>query len=156
MVEAKAEVMSELRYASEFPDQEMFSGLSPSHSPKNLLPTVICCTSQMVTRVQLPQALQMQSEGSPLNRLHCTRKRELHRSRADSVSSLPQLDTSWSGDCSDPFISLESPVLSLFPITIKPSIGEEHRICGVSSERVSLAGTPTTGIYSSGNSHLPF
>lgn len=77
-------------------------------------------------------------QGFPLTRLPCSRGVGLHRGCADSVSSLPQLDTSWSGDCSDPFISLESPVLSPFPITIKPAIQEEHRICGVSSERVII------------------
>lgn len=44
MVEAEAQLMPELRYASECPDQEMFPDLSASLSPKNLLPTVICCS----------------------------------------------------------------------------------------------------------------
>lgn len=53
--------MSEVRYTSEQTDQETFSEFSPSHSPKNLLSTVICRISQMGNTVYLPQLPQMQS-----------------------------------------------------------------------------------------------
>lgn len=147
--------MSEPRYASECPDQEMFSGLSPSQSTKNLLSHSNLLHQQMVIRVQLPQALQMQSR-FPSDQTSLHQKKGV---KAEAVLTVSARSHSWAP--ADLVIAvtpslawraqcfLFSPLPSNLPF-------ERSTESVVSHQRLSLAGTPTTGIYSPVNSHLPF